>query len=298
MICTLQPILDLSRNKDIFLSKTHAAFAPYTSGSRVSEEVDFGKDDCHINAPQFSANGRLVAFRETVRQRQERLEFLRRQDAARRRMSREKELYKPMSNMAQAVSPSNLNAVRFLHLFFTYSRSFPPQAASEDITEASPQYDSTSNYLDGFDYNNMVTYSQDDSSSDSDSDSELDFDSLDWPDQEHDIPVKVQGSMMPFLQSEISLSPKETFVQSPKRELYTLSEDVSGEENEEDEEDDCVDTKRTIALTQIYSQTHKIEKEGRRRWSWPLIDSHDRRRISRPPNLESIPENRELRFRF
>lgn len=74
----------LVRDREALLAKTHAAFSHYSNDSSDEEDLD----DEEVMAPRYDANGRQAAFRETVRQRQSRLEFMRRQDAAKRRASR------------------------------------------------------------------------------------------------------------------------------------------------------------------------------------------------------------------
>ena len=126
MICTLRPLQPemivsspmppnhndalvraLEREREAILSKTHAAFASYSSyrirqQSRLNDidEEDEDEDESDLSdasesveieadavieldgyTPRYDSNGRLSAFRESVRQRQARLAFLRRQDA-------------------------------------------------------------------------------------------------------------------------------------------------------------------------------------------------------------------------
>lgn len=83
-----------AREREALLAKTHAAFASYYHSESFEEsehddaDVDEDDEEDFSNAPKYDARGRQAAFRETVRQRQARLAFLRRQDAARRRADR------------------------------------------------------------------------------------------------------------------------------------------------------------------------------------------------------------------
>ena len=85
-----------AREREALLAKTHAAFASYYHSESFFEENEHDDADVDVDddeedfssAPKYDARGRQAAFRETVRQRQARLAFLRRQDAARRRADR------------------------------------------------------------------------------------------------------------------------------------------------------------------------------------------------------------------
>lgn len=84
----------LERERESLLARTHAAFSYYTrpsfAGDSDSDEVE-SEDDEGLTQ-KYDVYGRQARFRGTVRQRQARLEFLRRQDMARRRLIKNREI--------------------------------------------------------------------------------------------------------------------------------------------------------------------------------------------------------------
>lgn len=250
------------REREALLSKAHAAFSSYTSVSDPEEDDDFGEE--HVASPSCDYSSRHTnasPFRETVRQRQARLESLRRADIAKRRASK---CWKREDSIMVSYLYSHKYPWKQMLILQLQSSIVRPNCCSEaSCTSWSETSNSRSTTCcDSETDTNIDT----DSGSDADTDSELETD-----DDDNDEWDRFPSSVIPSV---------------------AVYED---EDENEDTPSTCIDSKiasHSPCRWQQLQQMHQSKVPSPLRRSSGSVCS--RTGITREPSLDSIPERPEI----